>query len=189
MAETSKIEWTDATPMYDRGGRRVRFYKRKKTNRPGTQERRKMAAIGFRWCRGCKAWLDAVVVLKEGVCQPCANTEMRDRYAKSEGFREARKAHRDRHRRSVERMPMHAKELVLELFDGQCAYCDARATSWDHVIPVSKGGKTVPGNMVPACLSCNSAKHDLPWLTWVERTPSMKLYTVEYLTCFGVSDE
>lgn len=40
----------------------------------------------------------------------------------------------------------------------RCRYCGRPATSIDHVVPVSKGGKDEPDNLVPACRSCNSSK-------------------------------
>lgn len=51
---------------------------------------------------------------------------------------------------------------VLVLFANACAYCglrDCRLTV-EHLVPVSKGGKTVRGNIVPACYSCNASKQD-----------------------------
>ena len=39
-----------------------------------------------------------------------------------------------------------------------CAYCDALATTVDHVIPLVRGGTNYEGNLVPACRSCNSRK-------------------------------
>ena len=48
-------------------------------------------------------------------------------------------------------------------FGGGCAWCDtkegrARKSKHerDHVIPVSKGGKTIRNNIVPSCAKCNS---------------------------------
>jgi hypothetical protein len=41
-----------------------------------------------------------------------------------------------------------------------CFYCGARATEVDHLIPISKGGRSEPGNCVSACKPCNSAKRD-----------------------------
>ena len=52
--------------------------------------------------------------------------------------------------------------------DGRCHYCGrevgARRLTLDHVVPLIRGGKTVRGNVVPACKECNSAKQSLlPW--------------------------
>ena len=39
----------------------------------------------------------------------------------------------------------------------------------DHVWPVVRGGKSTPGNLVPACTTCNSKKRDKNPTPWVER--------------------
>lgn len=41
-----------------------------------------------------------------------------------------------------------------------CAYCLVQAQTWDHVIPLARGGSHDPENMAPACVSCNSSKGD-----------------------------
>ena len=51
---------------------------------------------------------------------------------------------------------------------GVCHYCGRRvgpkALTADHVVPLIRGGKSVRGNMVPACKDCNSKKQSLlPW--------------------------
>ena len=43
-----------------------------------------------------------------------------------------------------------------------CYYC-GKQNAWthvDHVIPISRGGKNDPRNIVPACNSCNVSKRD-----------------------------
>ena len=43
---------------------------------------------------------------------------------------------------------------------GRCVYCGATATSIDHVIPKSRGGKHSWENVVSACHRCNHLKAD-----------------------------
>jgi 5-methylcytosine-specific restriction endonuclease McrA len=41
-----------------------------------------------------------------------------------------------------------------------CAYCKSRlADTIDHVVPIARGGRDAPDNVVPACKSCNSSKN------------------------------
>lgn len=47
---------------------------------------------------------------------------------------------------------------------GMCYWCGQFAKlTMDHVIPISKGGKHEVGNIVGACLSCNSKKNVKLW--------------------------
>jgi 5-methylcytosine-specific restriction endonuclease McrA len=39
-----------------------------------------------------------------------------------------------------------------------------RALTADHVVPLIRGGRSVRGNLVPACKDCNSKKQSL--LVW-----------------------
>ncbi len=53
------------------------------------------------------------------------------------------------------------------LAEGRCHWCGgafpAAELTMDHVVPLSRGGKSVKGNVVPACKACNTAKkHHLP---------------------------
>lgn len=52
------------------------------------------------------------------------------------------------------------RDALLASYLGFCAYCDAKATTFDHVVPLSRGGSNDIENLVPACLGCNSAKRD-----------------------------
>jgi 5-methylcytosine-specific restriction endonuclease McrA len=38
----------------------------------------------------------------------------------------------------------------------------------DHLVPVTRGGKSTPGNVVPACRDCNSRKKYLLPIEWEE---------------------
>lgn len=48
------------------------------------------------------------------------------------------------------------------LWAGDCTYCDARATTIDHVIPGSRYW------LVPACLSCNASKGKRTARQWLD---------------------
>jgi 5-methylcytosine-specific restriction endonuclease McrA len=55
---------------------------------------------------------------------------------------------------------------ILEVYNYRCAYCDAEfevenMPTKDHIIPISKGGHNTKENIVPACRSCNSKKHNM----------------------------
>lgn len=42
-----------------------------------------------------------------------------------------------------------------------CFYCGYHATTKDHIVPKSKGGKGLHNNTVPCCKLCNSTKSNL----------------------------
>lgn len=163
MSGSSAIEWTDATPVIDRDGRRIRLYCRLRTDRPGQQMRRRMAAFGLRWCRRCGAWR-ADVVGKNGLCVAHAREEYRTFYAAN---RERVCASKVARKRGIAPVPAIGAQCLTERFAGLCAYCgEGPATTWDHIVPVSQGGLTEPGNVVPACVSCNSSKRDRDVVEW-----------------------
>lgn len=45
---------------------------------------------------------------------------------------------------------------------GRCHYCggqfSANELTMDHVVPLSRGGRSVKGNIVPCCKECNNLK-------------------------------
>jgi hypothetical protein len=50
----------------------------------------------------------------------------------------------------------------------ECAYCGSHEVHrWDHLVPITKGGDTVLGNMVLACSSCDDSKRDLSLEEWM----------------------
>lgn len=55
---------------------------------------------------------------------------------------------------------------------GSCHYCHRRLPfselTMDHIVPLIRGGKSVKGNIVPACKDCNSRKKYLLPLEWDE---------------------
>lgn len=50
---------------------------------------------------------------------------------------------------------------TLRHYNWHCAFCKGPFQSIDHFIPVSRGGASCVGNVVPACLSCQVAKGNL----------------------------
>jgi len=60
---------------------------------------------------------------------------------------------------------------------GVCHYCRRKVgrdhLTMDHVVPLSRGGKSKKGNTVPACKDCNNKKkHFLP-IEWEEYLVSL----------------
>tara|TARA_B100000686_G_scaffold170834_1_gene178074 strand:+ start:2943 stop:3224 length:282 start_codon:yes stop_codon:yes gene_type:complete len=54
-----------------------------------------------------------------------------------------------------------------KLNTGLCHYCGEKFSrgqlTMDHVVPLSRGGKSTKGNVVPACKECNNKKTtDIP---------------------------
>lgn len=64
---------------------------------------------------------------------------------------------------SVDLRPIRkaVKSQVLAKWGHVCVYCEKKeADTFDHLIPLSRGGHTLYDNLVPACRSCNSRKGD-----------------------------
>jgi 5-methylcytosine-specific restriction endonuclease McrA len=55
---------------------------------------------------------------------------------------------------------------------GICYYCGGRfkpaELTMDHLVPVTRGGRSVQGNVVPACKECNTKKKYLLPMEWEE---------------------
>ncbi|MCI5131469.1 MAG: HNH endonuclease [Candidatus Electrothrix sp. EH2] len=49
-----------------------------------------------------------------------------------------------------------------KIADGICSYCrrkfPVKELTMDHIIPLSRGGRSSKGNLVPCCKECNTAK-------------------------------
>jgi len=66
------------------------------------------------------------------------------------------------------------RDAMLQ-FHGSCAFCgkpEGRARKdkldRDHLIPLSKGGKTERNNIIPACRRCNRGRGNKDWQSWYE---------------------
>jgi len=60
---------------------------------------------------------------------------------------------------------------------GRCYYCKNKISphllTMDHIIPISRGGETYKGNVVPACKSCNNQKKSLLTVEWEQYIQSI----------------
>jgi 5-methylcytosine-specific restriction endonuclease McrA len=57
---------------------------------------------------------------------------------------------------------------------GKCVYCRATRESsgaalhLDHIVPAAKGGKDKPGNLITACIFCNSQRKTMSLAQWAD---------------------
>lgn len=58
------------------------------------------------------------------------------------------------------RSPAWSKPGVLARDSRRCGYCDAPATTVDHILPRSRGGRNTWKNTVASCYGCNQRKGD-----------------------------
>lgn len=134
--------------------------------RPTSRERRQKREAGLAWCRGCEHWLP-VTEVRQGACRPHLAAEYRAHYAANPEPTRQRVYAR---KRDLDPIPAWWLEERRELFGGLCAYgCGRPGATVDHVWPVARGGRSVPGNLVPACASCNASKKDRDPRPWVDR--------------------
>jgi 5-methylcytosine-specific restriction endonuclease McrA len=56
--------------------------------------------------------------------------------------------------------------------EGVCYFCGRKISpkelTMEHVVPIIRGGKSVRGNVVPACKECNNRKKYLLPVEWEE---------------------
>jgi 5-methylcytosine-specific restriction endonuclease McrA len=61
---------------------------------------------------------------------------------------------------------------------GICYYCGGKfrpaELTMDHLVPIARGGRSVQGNVVPACKDCNSKKKYLLPTEWEEYLRTIK---------------
>lgn len=101
------------------------------------------------------------------------NERKRERYANDAEFKERLIEY---HRQRKTDMPGHMTgtdwQKCLEYFSHTCAYCGSTENlTRDHVVPVVIGGSNNPNNVIVACRSCNSSKHDKSMHSWYRGTP------------------
>jgi len=85
---------------------------------------------------------------------------------------------------SIRREREKARELRKQnwwknkIAQGRCHYCEGqfppKELTLDHIVPVSRGGRSTKGNCVPACKECNNQKKHLLPMEWTEYLERMK---------------
>ena len=67
--------------------------------------------------------------------------------------------------RRLARELRHSQWWKRQCAKGICHYCGKSAPpkelTMDHIVPLSRGGKTSKGNVVPCCKECNTKKKHL----------------------------
>ncbi len=62
---------------------------------------------------------------------------------------------------------------------GRCYFCEKKVKfkelTMDHLLPLSRGGKSSKDNIVPCCKSCNSRKKSMLPLEWEEYLKEKRL--------------
>lgn len=108
----------------------------------------------------------AVSIAKPEVA--AAKKQRQKAYTKTPQYRFSQKSHKAI-RRSAERagdkISFGQWEEIVRRYGFACAYCQGGQPKLtiDHVVPLSKGGRHIVGNVVPACGHCNSSKRDQDW--------------------------
>jgi len=61
---------------------------------------------------------------------------------------------------------------------GTCYYCGRsvppKELTLDHIVPLTRGGKSTKGNCVPACKECNNKKKDMLPVEWDDYLQNLK---------------
>lgn len=147
---------------------------------------------GRKWCSKCGRVLSIEDFSKSGqghmnICKMCHNERNKQWRHTPEGNRKANESLR-RYRSIQEVRQKHVLRNQLHKSQGNltseqwqnaclafalsCAYCGKEdKLTMDHVTPISQGGTTTLGNIIPACQSCNSSKGNRDLIEWYARQP------------------
>lgn len=78
------------------------------------------------------------------------------------------------------------RERIFARDDNRCVYCAGlfppEQLSLDHVQPRARGGDNSPGNLVTACLACNTRKGHQPAWAWLADLPGERSNFLRYGT-------
>lgn len=83
-----------------------------------------------------------------------------------------------RRQRAIARELRKTRWWQQKTASGQCYYCGKKTAyknlTMDHVLPLTRGGKSTKDNLVPSCKKCNTAKKSMMPLQWQEYLDEMK---------------
>lgn len=97
-----------------------------------------------------------------------AGRENRARWIRSEKGRKAAHRRAALLRAAEGNVSLGEWNRIKEIWGHRCAYCGTLGKlTQDHVVPLSRGGKHVPTNLVPACVACNVSKWRHPVDGWL----------------------
>lgn len=118
-----------------------------------------------RWCKIRAGALADFVKCSDGRLY---HTPLSIRAAKAWAARQRILARLDRRLEIISAEWAALRTATFSRDDYTCSYCGNRgvALECDHVIPVSRGGKTEIANLTTACLSCNRSKGDKLLAEW-----------------------
>jgi hypothetical protein len=78
------------------------------------------------------------------------------------------------------------RERIFARDGSRCVYCAGlfppEQLSLDHVQPRARGGDNSPGNLVTACLACNTRKGHQPAWAWLAELPGERANFLRYGT-------
>jgi len=98
--------------------------------------------------------------------------------------REYQRNHLEEHRISNQKREAKKRELprtltvgqwesIKVVFENKCAYCGKeKPLEQDHFVPLNSRGEYTHNNIIPACRSCNSSKHDYDFFDWYPKRKS-----------------
>ena len=83
-----------------------------------------------------------------------------------------------RRQRAIARELRKTRWWQQKTSSGKCYYCGKKTAykdiTMDHVLPLTRGGKSTKDNLVPSCKKCNTAKKSMMPLQWQEYLEKLK---------------
>lgn len=97
------------------------------------------------------------------------NPEIKAMKERVEAYRQQHPEYRKRPERPLKRRKMRTKRQLRK--DTRCVYCGKVLTkhnaTFDHIVPLSRGGSNDPENLCWCCASCNKAKSNKLLSEWM----------------------